>query len=207
MPWMISHYINLDKPYKNVSHLEDVLLVPGSDRGHVWRVTVENDGGPVDLSGYTVTAKFQRFPDGNQFEILGDASGNVAQVVFNSLVYTVPGLLRGVLFASDGARDIPLVEAYFDVRDNFIGNVTLNTDQIVYYPDAGKVYYDGVNYFDVSGTTATEGDVRDGKLFLQADGTLVTGNADFAVTVTGLNVTAELIEDDDYEIIVTSGGN
>lgn len=203
MPWMISHYINLDKPYKNVSHLEDVLLVPGSDRGHVWRVTVENDGGPVDLSGYTVTAKFQRFPDGNQFEVLGDASGNVAQVAFNSLVYTVPGLLRGVLFASDGARDIPLVEAYFDVRDNFTGNVTLNTDQIVYYPDAGKVYYDGVNYFDVSGVTATETDVRDGKTFARADGTLTEGNASFDATITGGTVTATLISGDDYELTIS----
>lgn len=203
MPWIISHYINLDKPYKNVSHLEDVLLVPGSDRGHVWHVTVENDSGPVDLSGYTVTAKFQRFPDGNQFEILGEASGNVAQVVFNSLVYTVPGLLRGVLFASDGARDIPLVEAYFDVRDNFTGDVTLNTDQIVYYPDAGKIVYDGVNYVNVSGVTATETDVRDGKTFVRADGVLSEGNASFDATITGGTVTATLISGDDYELTIS----
>ncbi len=203
MPWMISHYINLDKPYKNVSHLEDVLLVPGSDRGHVWRVTVENDGGPVDLSGYTVTAKFQRFPDGNQFEILGDASGNVAQVVFNSLVYTVPGLLRGVLFVSKDAQEIPLVEAYFDVRDNFSGDVTLNTDQIVYYPDAGKIVYDGANYVNVSGVTATETDVRDGKTFVRADGTLTEGNASFDATITGGTVTATLISGNDYELTIS----
>lgn len=203
MPWMISHYINLDKPYKNVSHLEDVLLVPGSDRGHVWHVTVENDGGPVDLSGYTVTAKFQRFPDGNQFEILGDASGNVAQVVFNSLVYTVPGLLRGVLFVSKDAQEIPLVEAYFDVRDNFTGDVTLNTDQIVYYPDAGKIVYDGANYVNVSGVTATETDVRDGKTFVRADGTLTEGNASFDATITGGTVTATLISGDDYELTIS----
>jgi hypothetical protein len=203
MPWMISHYINLDKPYKNVSHLEDVLLVPGSDRGHVWHVTVENDSGPVDLSSYTVTAKFQRFPDGNQFEILGDASGNVAQVVFNSLVYTVPGLLRGVLFVSKDAQEIPLVEAYFDVRDNFTGDVTLNTDQIVYYPDAGKIVYDGANYVNVSGVTATETDVRDGKTFVRADGTLTEGNASFDATITGGTVTATLISGDDYELTIS----
>lgn len=203
MPWIISHFINLDKPYKNVSHLEDVLLVPGSDRGHVWHVTVENDGGPVDLSGYTVTAKFQRFPDGNQFEILGDASGNVAQVVFNSLVYTVPGLLRGVLFVSKDAQEIPLVEAYFDVRDNFTGDVTLNTDQIVYYPDAGKVYYDGANYFDVSSVTAEPGDVRDGKRFITSDGLFMLGNADYVADITGATVTETLVSGDDYELTIS----
>ena len=203
MPWMISHYINLDKPYKNVSHLEDVLLVPGSDGGHVWRVTVENGSGPVDLSGYTVTAKFQRFPDGNQFEILGDASGNVAQVAFNSLVYTVPGLLRGVLFVSKDAQEIPLVEAYFDVRDNFTGDVTLNTDQIVYYPDAGKIYYEGTNYFDVSSVTAEPGDVRDGKRFITSDGLFMLGNADYVADITGATVTETLISGDDYELTIS----
>ena len=206
MPWIISHFINLDKPYKNVSHLEDVLLVPGGDGGHVWRVTVENNAGPVDLTGYAVTAKFQRFPDGNQFEVSGSASGSVAQVVFSSLVYTVPGLLRGVLFVSKNGQDIPLVEAYFDVRDNFTGDVTLNTDQIVFYPDAGRIAYNGTNYFDVSGTTATQDDVRDGKTFFGADGVLTTGSADMAVTVTGATFTATLIDGEDYDIAVSQEG-
>lgn len=203
MPWMISHFINLDKPYKNVSHLEDVLLVPGGDGGHVWRVTVEDNAGPVDLTGYAVTAKFQRFPDGNQFEVSGSASGSVAQVVFSSLVYTVPGLLRGVLFVSKNGQDIPLVEAYFDVRYNFTGDVTLNTDQIVFYPDAGRIAYNGTNYFDVSDTTATETDVRDGKMFFRADGALVEGNASFDATITGGTVTATLISGEDYELTIS----
>lgn len=207
MAWKISHYVNFNKPYENVSHLEDVLLVPGGNAGHVWDVTVEDGGAPADLSGYTAEARFQRFPYGNQFAIQGSVDGNAAQVIFNSLVYAVPGLLRGVFFLVNGAVEIPVIEAYFDVRDNFTGNVSLSEDQIVYYPDAGRIAYDGKNYYDVSGTTAETGDVRDGKVFRKADGTLATGNADFAVTIEGLSVTAELIEDEDYEIIVTSGGN
>lgn len=203
MAWKISHYVNFNKPYKNVSHLEDVLLVPGGNAGHVWAVTVEDGGAPADLSGYTAEARFQRFPAGNQFTIQGSVDGNAAQVIFNSLVYTVPGLLRGVFFLISGAVEIPVIEAYFDVRDNFTGNVSLSEDQIVYYPDAGRIAYDGDDYFDISDTTAVQTDVRDGKVFYLADGTQATGDASFDATLTGGTVTATLISGDDYELTIS----
>lgn len=203
MAWKISHYVNFNKPYKNVSHLEDVLLVPGGNAGHVWAVTVEDGGAPADLSGYTAEARFQRFPDGNQFVIDGSVDGNAAQVTFNSLVYAVPGLLRGVFFLISGAVEIPVIEAYFDVRDNFTGDVSLSEDQIVYYPESGRIAYNGDDYFDISDTTAVQTDVRDGKVFYLADGTQATGDASFDVTASGLTVTAQLVEGDDYEIIVS----
>ncbi len=54
--WDINHNVNLDRPYKGVSHMEDVLLVPGGENGHRWRVTVINADGPVDLTGWSVYA-------------------------------------------------------------------------------------------------------------------------------------------------------
>lgn len=201
--WDINHSVNLDRPYKGVSHMEDVLLVPGGENGHRWRVTVINADGPVDLTGWSVYAKFQRVNGGNWMQVNGSAAENVAEVVFNVLCYSVPGVMRGVFYVENGNQVIPLIEAYFNVRETFGGDMALTVDQIVYMPDDALIMFDGIKYNDVSATTAVQGDVRSGKTFYLADGTLATGDTDFEVTITGSTVTATLISGDDYELTIS----
>lgn len=206
MNYLIQMTIDLKKRYEQPLTMPDVLMVPGENAAHVWEITVMDGKQPADLTGYTATARFER-ADGFMREVSGEVSGNVASVTFDGPVYSVPGLLRGQFFVTKDTQVIALVEAFFEVRPDINGDTVLTIEDVLYYADEGRMNYGGMSFYDVSGTTATEGDVRDGKLFRQADGTLAAGNADFAVTVTGLNVTAELIEDDDYNIIVTSGGD
>lgn len=201
--WDINHNVNLDQPYKGVSHMEDVLLVPGGENGHRWRVTVINADGPVDLTGWSVYAKFQRVNGGSWMQVEGDAAGNVAEVVFNELCYSVPGVMRGVFYIESGQQILPLIEAYFNVRETFGGNMALTVDQIMYMPAQNIVRYNGIDYRAVSGTTAVQGDVRDGKTFYLPDGTEGTGDADFEVTLTGGTVTETLISGDDYELTIS----
>lgn len=202
MNYLIQMTIDLKKRYEQPLTMPDVLMVPGENAAHVWEITVLDGKQPADLTGYTATARFER-ADGFMREVSGTVSGSIASVTFDGPVYSVPGLLRGQFFVSKGTQVIALVEAFFEVRPDINGDTVLTVEDVLYYADEGRISYGGMSFYDVSGVTATETDVRDGKTFVRADGTLTEGNASFDATITGGTVTATLISGDDYELTIS----
>lgn len=68
-----------------------------------------------------------------------------------------------------------------------------------------KVVYGGNTLIDITGTTATEADVKDGKAFYLANGVQGTGSLSFATYYTGSSVpSASLGEDGDIYLEVVS---
>lgn len=204
MQYIIPMQIDLQKPYRDPVTMPDVLMVPGENKGHVWQLAVYSGGEEVSIDG-SVYALFER-ADHSVHEVAGTRAGNIASVEFDAPLYAVPGILRGQLFVQTNTETTAMVEAYFNVRMDMNGDIILSVDEVRYFPGNGKIQYAGISYFDVSGTTATQDDVRDGKTFYAADGVLTTGGADMAVTVTGATFTATLVEGEDYDIAVSQEG-
>lgn len=202
MNYLIQMTIDLKKRYEQPLTMPDVLMVPGENAAHVWEITVLDGKESADLTGYTATARFER-ADGFMREVSGTVSGNVASVTFDAPVYSVPGLLRGQFFATKDTQVIALIEAFFEVRPDINGDTVLTLGDVLYYAHEGRMTYAGKSFYDVSGVTAEPGDVRDGKRFLAADGTMMLGSADYEGDITGATVTETLISGDDYELTIS----
>lgn len=198
--WEITERIDLQKLARRPSFYRDALLTPGDSNSHRITCVVLSGGAAVELSG-SAYADYKR-ADGYKVHAVAEVSGNEITVSVPAEACNFPGMLSCRIKWENTLETLTLLDALFEVRPDFEGDSILTSDEIVLA--GGVISYGETDYFDVSGTTAEASDVRDGKAFRQADGTLVTGNADFAVTVEGLSVTAELIEGEDYEIIVSS---
>lgn len=201
--WEILEHIDLQKLSRKPSFYRDALLTPGDKDSHKLIFMILKDGVQAEISG-TAYAIFKR-ADGYKVHAEGTVSDNMVSIVIPPEACNFPGMLNCRVKLDSSLQTITLCDILFQVKPDYDGDSVLTSEEIVL--SDGVISYDGIGYYDVSGTTATESDVRDGKLFRQADGTIVEGNADFAVTVDGLSVTAQLVEGEDYEIIVTSGGN
>lgn len=201
MQYVIKMTVDLQKRYEEPITMPNVLMVPGENNAHRWEIAVLENGEAVDLSECEVYARFER-ADGYIREVSGSADGNVASVIFDKPLYTIPGVLRGQFFVAKSTEATALVEAYFNVRMDITGNVALTVDDVVYYPNERRIIYDGDSFFDISDTTAIQSDVRDGKQFYLPDGTLAMGDADFSVTIQGVSVSEQLISGTDYELLI-----
>ena len=199
MNWLIKQKIDLQGRYKQHFAMDDVLLIPGNNEGHVWQVEVLDGGEAANLSGFTCKGQFVR-ADGSVVTITGSVSGNVASIKFSTGCYAIPGQLRGVITLTHSSKPMSICETYFIVRDTLDGNIIVPADEIIYIPPTEIQYY-GTRFFDIRQTTATAEDVRQGKIFYDAGGTKTTGNADMTINVSG--ATAQLISGDDYMIVFT----
>lgn len=200
MNWTIHQKIDLQGQYKQHYVLDDELLVPGDNGGHVWEIEVMDGGVPANLSGYSCQGKFMR-ADGAVPTVTGSISGNVVRVKFSSSVYVYPGQLRAVVLLTKGSEVVAICETYFFVSETLNGNgaIIVPADEIVYTPTR-QIVYQSRRFMDTSDSTATVDDVRSGKTFYDANGEKRTGNANMVVDGSG-TATAVLISGDDYRIV------
>lgn len=197
--WEITERIDLQKLAKRPAFYRDALLTPGDSNSH--RITCVLTSGGVDVAVFgSAYADFKR-ADGYKVHATAEVSENEISVSIPVEACNAPGMLSCRIKLENTHETLTVFDALFEVRQDFEGDSVLTPDEIVFAD--GVVFYADATYYDVTGTTATTGDVRDGKKFYQSDGSLATGNADFTVAVTGLTVTAELIEGEDYELVVS----
>lgn len=105
------------------------LAYPGDDEGHVWQITVTQNGNPVDLTGHTVTAYFFREYDSESVPVTGEVVGAVASVTFAKKVYAYPCRVTGIMRLTSGGKTVTIGAISFHVGENL-------TDTII---DPGEV--------------------------------------------------------------------
>lgn len=171
MNWTIRQKIDLQARHKQHYTMDDVLLIPGNNEGHVWEIEVLDGGEPAVLTGYTCKGQFMR-GDGSVVTVSnGTISGNVASIKFASGCYVIPGQLRAVMTLTKDSKPVSICETYFLVRETLNGNgaIIIPSDEIVYTPTRQIVYEDR-KFMDVSDTTAVPWNVMVGKYFYDSEG-------------------------------------
>ncbi|MHC1786139.1 MAG: BppU family phage baseplate upper protein [Christensenellales bacterium] len=113
MNWTINQTVDLSRGYTPVVW-PDALMVSGDVGAHTWRLTVLDNGNPVDLSGATITGNFLR-ADGNTVTVAGTVSGNIASVTLTDVCYAVEGKLKGTIKMTKSGAVITLAAVIFTV--------------------------------------------------------------------------------------------
>ena len=72
------------------------------------------------------------------------------------------------------------------------------------YQRAAKVIFGGETLIDLTDSTVTASDLRDGVIAYDKTGGKITGSLDSDVTVTNFSGTVTLISGDDYKLTITN---
>lgn len=125
MNWFIDQEVELTKGAIAGEKRTNItpLAYPGSANAHQWRVYVKNHGIPLDLTGNTVTAYFQR-SDGNVVVVQGDTIDNMAYVIIPAEVYAISGIVKAYMdVVLAGSAITPVAGITFNVPQNMSGDI------------------------------------------------------------------------------------
>ncbi|MBQ8971804.1 MAG: hypothetical protein IJ074_01810, partial [Clostridia bacterium] len=123
-PWRIRQTVRLEKCGARIGETRpDDLILPGDSSGHIWEVTVLEDGAPADLSDGSVSAYFMR-ADGKTVVQRGVIAGNVCKVALSAECCAISGPLRAAMRLTSASAAMTLADCLFQVRgalgDDFI---------------------------------------------------------------------------------------
>lgn len=108
--------VDLAKPLQsNMLNGGAVYMLEGDVRAHAWIITVQENGKPVDLSGYTLTGYICR-ADGETVVVPSKIAGNVCTVELSGACYAVPGDMRGIVQLATASQTMTIAAAAFRVR-------------------------------------------------------------------------------------------
>lgn len=125
MNWFINQEVELTKGAIAGEKRTNItpLAYPGSANAHQWCVYVKNHGIPLDLTGNTVTAYFQR-SDGNVVVVQGDTIDNMAYVIIPAEVYAISGIVKAYMdVVLAGSAITPVAGITFNVPQNMSGDI------------------------------------------------------------------------------------
>lgn len=123
--WIIPQEIDLARGENALDKHKVIrpLAYPGNNKAHIWKVTVNYNGIPFDLSECSVYAYFKR-TDGNVVLLEGTVNNNVASVEFAPEVYAIPGVVKAEMnITVSGEFDTPIGGITFNVLENMTGNI------------------------------------------------------------------------------------
>ena len=115
MIWTLKQTVDIASGYPDTHIWHEALMIPGDGNAHVWEVTVNEKGEPVDLTGYSVKGWFAR-DDGQAVYLAGEAEGNIARVTLTRECYAIAGQLRGVMKLVKDTDTLSVCETFFTVR-------------------------------------------------------------------------------------------
>ena len=128
MSWIIEKTIDLKKPPQSKPEQPYLLMLPGDENAHIWKITVLVDGAPADLSGYTASGEFLRH--NNTLVTCSGANaaieGNILTITFRAECYNVPGGMRGAVRLSGSAGTVTLADQAFIVQPDMSGEVVVD---------------------------------------------------------------------------------
>ncbi len=114
MNWQFEQRVDLQQPTGIFSY-PDQLMSQGDHLANVWRVVVYNGLKPADLTGYAITAFFNR-SDGKTVPVNGTIDRHIASVVLPQSACTSIGPLIGILRANKDDQVITLATCRWNVR-------------------------------------------------------------------------------------------
>ncbi len=114
MNWHFEQKVDLQQPSGVLSY-PDLMMAQGDHLNHTWRIQVYSGGRPMDLTGYAVTAYFDR-SDGKMVPVVRSAVGHVSSVALPQSVYVAAGPLTGLLRAGKDGQIITLAAGRWNVR-------------------------------------------------------------------------------------------
>lgn len=126
--WLIEKTIDLARPPIVKAEAPYLLMVPGDENAHQWKITVHLNGQPASLSGFTATGVFQRH-DGTLVTCSGDNAtidGNVVTITFRAECYNVPGGMRGAVRLNGSSGTVTLTDQAFLVQPAFDGDIVVD---------------------------------------------------------------------------------
>lgn len=97
--WIIQQTADLANGINADAFRRDIYPIAyiGDQNAHVWRVTVTNNGEPVNLANHTVTANFIREFDKATVTVVGSIDGSVVYVSLPREIYAYQCRVAGVL--------------------------------------------------------------------------------------------------------------
>lgn len=126
--WIIEKTIDLKKPPQSKPEQPYLLMLPGDENAHKWKITVLVDGAPADLSGYTASGEFLRH--NNTLVTCSGANaaieGNIVTITFRAECYNVPGGMRGAVRLSGSAGTFTIADQAFIVQPDMSGEVVVD---------------------------------------------------------------------------------
>ena len=133
MNWIIAKTVDLCRPPVLGLETPYLLMVPGDENAHQWRITVMMNGQPASLAGFTASAVFQRH--NNTLVTCSGANAsiedNVVTITLRAECYHVPGGMRGAVRLTGPSTAVTLADQAFVVQPQFSGDVV----QDEYIPD------------------------------------------------------------------------
>lgn len=126
--WIIEKTIDLKKPPQSKPEQPYLLMLPGDENAHKWKITVLVDGAAADLSGYAASGEFLRH--NNTLVTCSGANaaidGNIVTVIFRAECYNVPGGMRGAVRLSGSAGTFTIADQAFIVQPDMSGEVVVD---------------------------------------------------------------------------------
>ena len=128
MNWIIEKTIDLKKPPQSKPEQPYLLMLPGDENAHKWKITVLVDGAAADLSGYAASGEFLRH--NNTLVTCSGANaaieGNIVTITFRAECYNVPGGMRGAVRLSGTAGTFTIADQAFIVQPDMSGEVVVD---------------------------------------------------------------------------------
>lgn len=123
--WLIHQNVDLLRGFVDVNIWQEALMLPGDDAAHRWEVEVKSGGQPVDLTGCTALAFFERSDkERSNVTLPCNIAGNVVSVVLKPECYAIPGQLRAIMRVTGASGGVlTACETYFRVRNPPSGNI------------------------------------------------------------------------------------
>ena len=108
MQYILSETVDISRDELTPTLWPTALMVTGNNHAHLWRVTMLDNGQPLNIVG-VVTAKFRRAADDATVIQSAAVDGNVISVALTQECYRYPGQLRGMLEITTGSGSAAVV--------------------------------------------------------------------------------------------------
>lgn len=140
MAWLIKQTVDIARGDRAGDKQQAIrpLAYPGNENAHRWEVKVLDNGIPVSIAGYSVSAEFDRQDGSRAASVTSGVTENVAWVLFPADVYNIEGMVNARMSISKSGETATIAAISFRVshRNNGPiidphGAITMDVAQLI----------------------------------------------------------------------------